>query len=91
MQHGDQIVSVDGVDVIGSSHRRVVELMSQASIAGRVALGVRRQLLQEHKTSFNDDYYPYDVTVTRRHDEGFGFVIISSVAKAGSTIGKRNI
>lgn len=32
--------------------------------------------------------YPYDVTVMRRENEGFGFVIISSVAKAGSTIGK---
>ena len=31
--------------------------------------------------------YPYDVTVTRRENEGFGFVIISSVNKAGSTIG----
>jgi hypothetical protein len=33
--------------------------------------------------------YPYDVTVTRRESEGFGFVIISSVNKAGSTIGKK--
>ncbi|CAE1263838.1 AIP3 [Acanthosepion pharaonis] len=32
--------------------------------------------------------YPYDVTVTRREHEGFGFVIISSVTKAGSTIGR---
>ena len=32
--------------------------------------------------------YPYDVIVTRRENEGFGFVIISSVTKAGSTIGE---
>ena len=32
--------------------------------------------------------YPYDVTVARRENEGFGFVIISSVTRAGSTIGK---
>lgn len=31
--------------------------------------------------------YPYDVTVTRRENEGFGFVIISSSNKAGSAIG----
>ena len=31
--------------------------------------------------------YPYDVTVTRRENEGFGFVIISSVTKSGSVIG----
>lgn len=36
----------------------------------------------------SDIGYPYDVTVTRRESEGFGFVIISSVNKAGSTIGK---
>ena len=32
--------------------------------------------------------YPFDVTVARRENEGFGFVIISSVNKAGSTIGE---
>lgn len=31
--------------------------------------------------------YPYNVTVTRRENEGFGFVIISAINKAGSTIG----
>ena len=32
--------------------------------------------------------YPYDVTVTRRETEGFGFVIISSASRSGSTIGR---
>ena len=32
--------------------------------------------------------YPYDVTVTRHENEGFGFVIISSVTRAGSVIGE---
>ena len=32
--------------------------------------------------------YPYDVTVSRLENEGFGFVIISSVSRAGSTIGR---
>ena len=31
--------------------------------------------------------YPYDVTVMRRENEGFGFVIISSVTKGVSFIG----
>ena len=31
--------------------------------------------------------FPYDITVNRRENEGFGFVIISSVTKSGSTIG----
>ena len=34
------------------------------------------------------DGYPYDITVTRRENEGFGFVIISSVTRAGSVIGE---
>ena len=32
--------------------------------------------------------YPYDVTVSRIENEGFGFVIISSASRAGSTIGR---
>ena len=32
--------------------------------------------------------YPYDITVTRRENEGFGFIIISSASRAGSTIGR---
>ena len=32
--------------------------------------------------------YPYDVSVSRLENEGFGFVIISSVSRAGSTIGR---
>ncbi len=35
--------------------------------------------------------YPYDVKVTRGENEGFGFVIISSVTRSGSVIGKTNI
>ncbi|XP_014234023.1 membrane-associated guanylate kinase, WW and PDZ domain-containing protein 1-like isoform X3 [Trichogramma pretiosum] len=39
-------------------------------------------------TGINHIQYPYDVTVTREENEGFGFVLISSVNKAGSTIGR---
>lgn len=39
-------------------------------------------------TRTSDIGYPYDVTVKRRENEGFGFVIISSLNKAGSTIGR---
>jgi hypothetical protein len=46
------------------------------------------QLSDVTKYSRPDVSYPYNVTVTRRENEGFGFVIISSVNKAGSTIGK---
>ncbi len=45
-------------------------------------------ILEGYARSTNAETYPYDVTVTRREDEGFGFVIISSVSRAGSTIGR---
>lgn len=41
-----------------------------------------------NQMSKSDGVYPYDVTVTRRENEGFGFVIISAVSRAGSTIGR---
>ena len=30
--------------------------------------------------------YPYDVKIARKEDEGFGFIILSSVSEAGSFI-----
>ncbi|XP_064114298.1 uncharacterized protein LOC135220771 isoform X4 [Macrobrachium nipponense] len=85
---GDQIVGVDGEMVVGSSHHRVVQLMSAAATQGRVTLTLRRMMstsTELHNRSL-EMQYPYDVEVTRRENEGFGFVIISSVTKSGSTI-----
>ena len=45
--------------------------------------GYGRQMGPEQPVS-----YPYDVNVTRKENEGFGFVIISSASRAGSTIGR---
>ena len=36
------------------------------------------------KAKFN---YPYDVTLSRREHEGFGFILVSSSTKSGATIG----
>lgn len=44
-----------------------------------------------YHTRSMESIYPYDVTVTRQENEGFGFVIISSVSRAGSTIGKMHL
>ncbi|XP_015190615.1 PREDICTED: membrane-associated guanylate kinase, WW and PDZ domain-containing protein 1-like isoform X2 [Polistes dominula] len=99
---GDLIMSVDGESVMNSSHHHVVQLMIAAARNGRVTLGIRRRIntqehLQDNLQASNDIIihsrqmnlqYPYDVTVTRMENEGFGFVIISSVNKAGSTIGR---
>merc|ERR1712077_108505 len=68
-------------------------MMGHAAQRGQVALTVRRRQPQE---TYRDPSqgpgmtpgYPYDVTVSRLENEGFGFVIISSVSRAGSTIGR---
>ncbi|KAL3852402.1 hypothetical protein ACJMK2_016053 [Sinanodonta woodiana] len=82
LQTGDEILYVNNMSVINSSHHRVVQLMSNASLHGHVTLVVRKRLPS------SSDGFPYDIIVTRRENEGFGFVIISSVTKSGSTIGR---
>merc|ERR1712226_731126 len=59
-------------------------MMGHAAQRGQVALTVRRRQPQEGYR----EGYPYDVSVSRLENEGFGFVIISSVSRAGSTIGR---
>lgn len=77
---GDEILSVDGHSVVKASHHQVVQLMGSAAARGRVSLRLRRRIV-------NPSPGVYDVVVQRAENEGFGFVIISSVNKAGSTIG----
>ncbi|GAB1597467.1 membrane-associated guanylate kinase, WW and PDZ domain-containing protein 1 isoform X1 [Argonauta hians] len=97
LRTGDEIIYVDSHCVLNASHHRVVQLMGSAALNGRVSLRVRRRLLTTsisvtdqpfYRAAGVSESYPYDVTVTRREHEGFGFVIISSVSKAGSTIGR---
>lgn len=88
---GDEIVTVDNQLVLNTSHHRVVQLMGSAALNGRVVLGIRRRVSSidsAYHTRSTESIYPYDVTVTRQENEGFGFVIISSVSRAGSTIGR---
>jgi C-terminal processing protease CtpA/Prc len=66
LKTGDEIISIDGVNVIGATHQHVVELISACS--NRVSLIVRRKIFAE----------ACDVVLTRNMDEGFGFVIISN-------------
>lgn len=90
LRTGDEITHVDGQNVINSSHHRVVTLMTLAGQRGHVTLGVRRRVLGDsgYLSLGQSEMYPYDVLVTRRETEGFGFVIISSISKMGSVIGK---
>ncbi|XP_056000643.1 membrane-associated guanylate kinase, WW and PDZ domain-containing protein 1-like isoform X12 [Ostrea edulis] len=90
LRTGDEITHVDGQTVINSSHHRVVTLMTQAGHRGHVTLGVRRRVFGDsgYLSLGHSEIYPYDVLVTRRETEGFGFVIISSISKMGSVIGE---
>lgn len=92
LRTGDELLSVDGCTVVKASHRQVVRLMSAATARGQVSLILRRRQPAPvlHPPQFNQPPNPtaYDVTVTRAEHEGFGFVIISSVNKIGSTIGR---
>ncbi|KAK7602579.1 hypothetical protein V9T40_008168 [Parthenolecanium corni] len=91
LHSGDEIVSVDDQSVMNCSHHHVVQLMGKAAANGKVTLGIRRKISYHNQScslSRQEVRYPYDVTVTRRENEGFGFVIISSLNKAGSAIGR---
>ncbi|KAG0429834.1 hypothetical protein HPB47_023262 [Ixodes persulcatus] len=92
LQTGDEIVFVDSQNVLHASHHHVVQLMGSAALNGCVSLGLRRKARSlvdsPHRPNNCEVTYPYNVTVMRHENEGFGFVIISSVGKAGSTIGR---
>ncbi|KAH8358059.1 hypothetical protein KR084_001520 [Drosophila pseudotakahashii] len=87
---GDEILSIDGINVLNSSHHKVVSLVGESALRGQVTMILRRRrtsLLQQAAVSIRR--YPYDVIVSRHENEGFGFVIISSSNHYyGSTIGK---
>ncbi|XP_037918553.1 membrane-associated guanylate kinase, WW and PDZ domain-containing protein 1-like isoform X2 [Hermetia illucens] len=84
---GDEILSIDGVNVINASHHKVVSLMGEAALRGQVKMILRRRI--RNPPPVRSIRYPYDVIVSRNENEGFGFVIISSSNQYyGSTIGK---
>lgn len=43
LRPGDEITYVDGFNVVGATHRKVVQLMSEAAHNGRVTLRIRRR------------------------------------------------
>uniref|UniRef100_A0A8C6PWI6 Membrane associated guanylate kinase, WW and PDZ domain containing 1b n=1 Tax=Nothobranchius furzeri TaxID=105023 RepID=A0A8C6PWI6_NOTFU len=139
LRSGDELICVDGTEVVGKSHQLVVQLMQQAAKQGHVNLTVRRKTsyavkaegdvppspasshhsstqapsltedmgrrtLQGSQNSLNTvssgsgstsgigsggggGAGPYDVEIRRGENEGFGFVIVSSVSRpeAGTT------
>ncbi|KAG4073898.1 hypothetical protein HA402_014103 [Bradysia odoriphaga] len=85
---GDEILSIDGHNVVQGSHHRVVQLMQEAGHRGHVTMILRRKVTYYQQPTYNHRIYPYDVIISRNENEGFGFVISSSTQYYGSTIGK---
>lgn len=103
LRPGDEIGLIDNENVIGASHKRVVNLMTIAGLNRRVKLTVRRKVPLEQKHSpplsagagqvtnggaKSDAGYPYTISIFRNGHEGFGFVIISTLNRNGPTIGE---
>lgn len=90
---GDEILNINGVNVENASHHRVVQLMGEAGLRGQVTMILRRRQLSKPMVPPPpplppNPRYPYNVLVTRKENEGFGFVIISSSGQfLGSSIG----
>uniref|UniRef100_A0A8C6SD42 Membrane-associated guanylate kinase, WW and PDZ domain-containing protein 3 n=1 Tax=Neogobius melanostomus TaxID=47308 RepID=A0A8C6SD42_9GOBI len=92
LRAGDELLCIDGVPVKGKSHKQVLELMTNAARNGQVMLTVRRKLTHNAKpptTAPQLSRAPsphrrpesFDVNLTRRDTEGFGFVILTSKNK----------
>uniref|UniRef100_A0A3Q1KIL8 Membrane-associated guanylate kinase, WW and PDZ domain-containing protein 3 n=1 Tax=Anabas testudineus TaxID=64144 RepID=A0A3Q1KIL8_ANATE len=78
LRAGDELLCIDGVPVKGKSHKQVLELMTNAARNGQVMLTVRRKLTQLGEVSRPECF---DVTLHRKDNEGFGFVILTSKNK----------
>ena len=48
---GDELVSVDGVSVLGASHHKVVQYMGNSALNGGVTLGLRRRTQGKQNTA----------------------------------------
>uniref|UniRef100_A0A7I4YLN5 Membrane associated guanylate kinase, WW and PDZ domain containing 3 n=1 Tax=Haemonchus contortus TaxID=6289 RepID=A0A7I4YLN5_HAECO len=99
MQEGDEIIEIDGRNVEGVSHVEAVSLLEQAAHSRHVKLVVRRPRSDALRRQSVHAERPlsgmptvnsgeYDVTLTRNETDGFGFIIISSLNRNGSTIGQ---
>uniref|UniRef100_A0A3P9QH93 Membrane-associated guanylate kinase, WW and PDZ domain-containing protein 3 n=1 Tax=Poecilia reticulata TaxID=8081 RepID=A0A3P9QH93_POERE len=93
LRAGDELLCIDGVPVKGKSHKQVLELMTNAARNGQVMLTVRRKLTHTGRSAvYNQLCAPprelalprpesFDVTLQRKDNEGFGFVILTSKNK----------
>ena len=100
LRPNDEIVMIDNECVLGATHRRVVQLMTIAGLNRKVKLRIRRKLTSQQynkllmkqqqiqQTSNLSATSNNTVTLFRNGNEGFGFVVISTINKTGPSIGK---
>uniref|UniRef100_A0A8C4WYM6 Membrane associated guanylate kinase, WW and PDZ domain containing 1 n=1 Tax=Eptatretus burgeri TaxID=7764 RepID=A0A8C4WYM6_EPTBU len=80
-QH-DELLTVDDVSVRGQGHTHVLGLMQQAAKKGGVSLGIRRYLVMGSNVETSllpPGVQPHKVNLQRNENEGFGFVLISTL------------
>lgn len=92
LHEGDEIVEIDGHNVEGASHSEAVVLLEAAAQNKHVKLVVRRSSRTDvaRRGSLNSaaPSGSYDVLLHRNDTDGFGFVLMSSHHKNGSTMGQ---
>ncbi|CAB3406299.1 unnamed protein product [Caenorhabditis bovis] len=92
LQEGDEIVEIDGHNVEGASHSEAVVLLETAAHNKHVKLVVRRAHRNDYRrgslNSATTNDAKHDVMLHRAETDGFGFVLMSSHHKNGSTIGQ---
>ncbi|CAP26289.1 Protein CBR-MAGI-1, partial [Caenorhabditis briggsae] len=92
LHEGDEIVEIDGHNVEGASHSEAVIFLEAAAQNKHVKLVVRRSAKVDpaRRGSLNSagPSGSYDVLLYRNDNDGFGFVLMSSHHKNGSTIGQ---
>ena len=92
MRSGDEIISIDSETVLGASHYRAVSLLNKAKISGVVTMVLRHTpVSMVTSSSGNGQQHKhgtvFDVQLDRKPDEGFGFVVVTSLNKQYTKIG----
>ncbi|CAD6196706.1 unnamed protein product [Caenorhabditis auriculariae] len=89
LREGDEILEIDGKRVEGASHAEAVALLETAAHNKHVKMIVRRPRNEFRRTSLPtiERKGQYEVVLDRAQQDGFGFVLMATQRKNGSTIG----
>lgn len=86
LRTGDQLTAVEGISVIGASHRSVVQLMARSASQGKVRLTVRRPVYSSEGTGTNTT--TTTMVVTPIHSPGEGGSIAGASVASGENLGR---